>query len=486
MEPYNPQPASDTGARDSGSELVDLGVKVSEPPEAVNGITDRSFGGTGQAAPATNVDSLRSCQTTATAGAGNTGGSGFITSPSDGAVAVSPNYILQTANTGEIVSSDKNGNNQRREGMTNFWSYYGFHADASNTYWIDVSMQWADAQGSPGGRFVMSAFNVRTNHLYIAVSKGENPDPTNQANWSTFHFLATGDRWPVLVTADKVFIVNFANGVTFHVMDLRALMAGATGGTGASYDLAQSPPNIFRQFSRAINHVHPVEPQGYKAGREISDGLFVSQFNGTFTLYRYSGSVQYGNLDSGLNIGFDSRIQAAGDPGPLQVPGGFIDRPIIGTEEQNAVVYRQPDGNDQILVTGHYACNDAPDRWCAYADRWDRAANIFYKRGYASTSGSYAYAAGALDSGLRPIIFYSYVSTGTVPIAAAQSDRFNYIIGQPTVSSLDGISERWGDYFDVQMDPSDESNLVGMATAQSGGDGFGWQTHYTRLSPSAS
>lgn len=400
---------------------------------------------------------------------------------------MSPTHILTTANTAQdftgLVSTDRSGNNRKSETLTNFFSYYGFHSDAASGAWGDVSMQWTPALG---GHFVLTAFNLRgNNQLYLAVSKGSNPDPTDQGQWNTYHYTAPGDRWPVLVTSDKVFIDSYYNGQTFGIASLYDLVQGATGGSGASYDLAQSPTNVFRILNVNMQHVHPAEPQGNAAGTTISNGYFVGSDNNCFTRYIYSGPVATGTFDGGANIGCDSR--RAVEPISLAIPGGYINSPLVGTESQNAVLYKEVGGNLIIATGGNYACSNDPANWCYFVNIYDTNNNTYSTQGFQDTGGSMTYGAVGIDSGLRPVVFYSYAANNSVPIAAVMSSRFNYVIGSPTVSSLQGGErERWGDYFDVQMDTQDESRLVGMSTAQSGPSSFGWTTHFTTISPSAS
>jgi len=392
-------------------------------------------------------------------------------SPPDPTLAVGPNHIIQTVNSA-IAFYDKNGNQTFSTDLGSPGNPGFFEGVGANSNFVFDPKCFYDQKS---GRFVVIALEqIGISESWIDIAVSDDSDPNGiWYKYRTFSVINVNgaNHWvdyPGLGADDNAFYVtgnlfplsgSGFGGQLFRIFDKAPMLVGDP------VNITDIAPNT--SASLQVAQMFGPAPQCYFVSRDSSSSLRVWTLNDPLG----NPSLQSAIVNQMENA--DGPSQDAPNRN-----GG-----LISTLDGRLMNVHYRDGN---LYTAH-AINGPPGitvaRWYHMAlNGWPSSGSnpsLVQEGEVTGTSGQHHFYpaiysdrfenVGMVTAQSSSSEFASIQATGRVPSdpSGSMSDPIELAIGSA------GASGRWGDYFDIAIDPNDDSTfwVVGMYERN-----FGWQT----------
>jgi hypothetical protein len=387
------------------------------------------------------------------------GGSFYSFTPGEPSVAVGPSDIVETVNEAAAVF-DKSGHKVAEFDFGTFWG----GTDADPTFCTDPRALYLAS-----GQFAISCSDNTSgvkNPMRFAISKTS--DPTGA--WYLYAAPNTAflDQDKIVATSDKFIIAgNTSSTEVMYVYNLADVESGV------------SNPKVITRTATMSNIYEAVVEQTL-----VSQAYFVSSFPGnSLYLATVTGTPSAGNVKLK-----ETHISASDFPAPQnpQVPGGSYD----GGDGRVLDAVYEVEGSDGKPVIQYSSTRLCGTRDCLTSARIDLSGTkpVLKDDTLVGEPGwDYTYGAVGLDATGNVFEAYSRSNVSTTPDSGVLGPGFDVTL-QPSTpgSSLTCTSspcfERWGDYLQTAIDPSDTTSVWVTGLYQSGNSGFAWGTVIAKVS----
>ncbi len=382
--------------------------------------------------------------------------------PSDGSIAVGANDVVEAVNSEIAIWSKTNTATPLLE--ETIQQFLGSAATDNNcgdpqVQYLPYSQRWAFSCTEGG----------TASDAGISLAVSQTSDPTGAwYTWvgQTATGMPGGDGPKLLTTSDKLMIYTntFGSGAgdVIYVYPLSSLMSG-TITSPYTFQLGFS----FTHKAAVYQNAASVQAAGYYVGNGCTTQ------NCGFDMLEVSGPPASPQLTDTF-LGADTATALpSSDPA---IPGGSVG--TDGTDVNNAVMEnRTSDGHAVIAFSGDQGCPTDPNSYCVYRDVYDLTTGTL-TTGHNGQPGTDNEVYGSVGIDAQGNLFDSYLSVSPTqaPSAGAAGPGWYSSMDTSTVTSTDGGTERWGDYYQAAQDPTNGSQVWFMSGFQVGGSEFDWST----------
>ncbi|HMQ46704.1 MAG TPA: T9SS type A sorting domain-containing protein [Saprospiraceae bacterium] len=390
--------------------------------------------------------------------------------PSDPNADVGPNHVIQMINAGSGARFqvwDKAGNSL--SGPNQFDSFFGFPGGLGDP--IVLYDQLAD-------RWLMSEFSGVSNGFYVAIST--TPDPLG--TWFTYSFSTTlfPDYPKYAIWPDAYYITTNESTPAIYAMDRQQMLAGLPA-TMQRFTTPSYPTIGFQATT-------PVHIEGATAPPAGSPGMFMRMADDAWSVAIPNDRLEIYELDidfatpansvlSGptflTTAPFDTELNGYSAFAAFSQPGSVVRLDPLREVLMYQIQYRNF-GTHEAIVCNHVTDVDGADRggirWYELRRSGGGAWSIYQQGTYSPDADSRWMGAIALNGDGSIGLMYNVTSSSTFPgiryTGRQECDPLGQMTEPETVivnGSAANVSNRYGDYNSLAVDPSNDLTFWGTA-----------------------
>jgi len=400
--------------------------------------------------------------------------------PPDTTGAVGPNDYVQVVNT-SLAIFDKSGTALYGPVQTNtLWAGFGGGCQTNNDG--DGGVQW-DPQVD---RWIIHQFSVTTTPYLECVAVSQTPDPTGAYNRYSFSYGNAFPDYPKLgVWSDAYYMTfNMFAGSTFTggkvcAYDKMSMLAGLSA-TQQCFDTGSSIGGVLPANLDGSTPPPTGEPETVIALGAAANTLAAYQFhvdwatptNTTFTGPTVLGTAAYTQACNGGTC-----IPQAGTTNQLD---------SLGDRLMNRLVYRNIAGHESLIVNHSVTVGTGSGvRWYELRLGAGAVPTIFQQGTYAPDASSRWMGSVAMDQAGNIAVGYSQSSASDHPgirITGREAGDPAGTLTQPELTLFTGAGSqtgglnRWGDYSQMVVDPTDDCTFWYTNEYLPANGSFNWAT----------